>query len=454
MTTDLATDLSALEMPPPFVDLGPYLTGDVELEKPTVANVLPDGRALFYAGRLNEVHGEPGEGKTNVLISACNAVVAAGGRVLYLDPEDNPQGFGRRATGLGGDAEALKDRCHYLHNPTPEEITAAQVWAGANKPDLVVLDGFAEALAAEGLNEDVAGDVLKFLRERLRPFAEAGAAVVVADHVTKSSEGRGRWARGSGAKLGRYDGLVLAVELGQPYTPTEPGFVRLKIAKDRNGGVGARGAVMAEVHFTPANGVTKVEFRATESADSRKPTVLMERVLQHVLAQPGDSKTAVCSSVGGKKPHVMWAINLLIAEGAITSKVEGVAMRLYPAEGATSSQFPTSSRPVPGTGQGVVRPVPTVPPPIGGTGTGHDAGKKMKSTAATSSPRGVGRPGPFKPGEEDGLGDFANDAGTDAALAMFAASLLQDDDSLPDNFDPEEDICAQEEAERLGRWRG
>ena len=270
--------------PPPFVDLAPFLAGFIEPEKPDVARVLPDGTALFYGGRLNELHGEPGEGKTNVLIAACNAEMTAGGCVLYIDPEDNPQGFVRRAKGLGGDVEALAERCHYLHNPTPEDIASAQAWAREHKPRLVVLDGFAEALAAEGLNEDAASDVLKFFRERLRPFAELGAAVVVADHVTKSTEGRGRWARGSGAKLGRYDGLVLAVELGQPYTPTEPGFLRLRIAKDRNGGAGARNVVVAEVHFTPAKGHTEVAFRAPQEAGSFRPTAIMEKIAAHLTA--------------------------------------------------------------------------------------------------------------------------------------------------------------------------
>ena len=70
-----------------------------------------------------------------------------------------------------------------------------------------------EALAAEGKDENEVGDVLTFFRERLRPFPEAGAAVLIAYHVTKSTETRGRWARGSGAKLARYDAFARSLSL-------------------------------------------------------------------------------------------------------------------------------------------------------------------------------------------------------------------------------------------------
>ena len=103
---------------PNFVNLAPYLSGDFVQERPSVAEVLP-GRSLFYAGRLNEIHGEPGEGKSNVAITAMNHILAQGGSVLFIDPEDTPQGFSNRALGLGGDAAAILERVHYLHNPAP-----------------------------------------------------------------------------------------------------------------------------------------------------------------------------------------------------------------------------------------------------------------------------------------------------------------------------------------------
>jgi hypothetical protein len=110
------------------------------------------------------------------------------GNVIYIDPEDTPTGLLSRLAAMGADVEALEPFIHYLHNPTPADFRRAIAYAEKHGPVLVILDGLAEALAAEGLDEDEPGDFLQFCRERLRPFAEAGAAVLVADHVTKSTE--------------------------------------------------------------------------------------------------------------------------------------------------------------------------------------------------------------------------------------------------------------------------
>jgi hypothetical protein len=408
---------------PPFVDLAPIIEGQTALETPSVAQVLANGRCLFYRGRLNELHGEPGEGKTNVLIAASNAVLAAGGSVLFIDPEDTPAGFVRRALGLGGDAEALRTRCFYLHNPQPEEIELAQAWAAEHLPDLVVIDGLAEALAAEGLNEDVAGNVLQFSRERLRPFADKGAAVVVADHVTKSSENRGRWARGSGAKLGRYDGLVLGVELGKAYTPTQDGYVKLRIQKDRNGGAGARGAILAEVHFEPYEDTTKVSFISPESAENWRPTAIMEKVISHLQTFGQDTKSRVCAEIGSKRETVLQAIKFLIDDGRISCTSKGSSHILALAAEGSVPPFPTGSQSVPGTGQNVGQPVPKCSPPTGGTGNGNDAVKKKAHdrkempAAAAAVPTSTTKATPLT------AEDFESDPGIEAALIDLEARL-------------------------------
>ena len=68
-TLEAEEDEAAMQSP--FVDISTYLDGDCELVKPTVAEVLPE-RCLFYAGAINEVHGEPSVGKTNILLRYVN----------------------------------------------------------------------------------------------------------------------------------------------------------------------------------------------------------------------------------------------------------------------------------------------------------------------------------------------------------------------------------------------
>jgi hypothetical protein len=223
--------------------------------------------------------------------------------------------------GLGGEADDFVARCHYLHNPQPADYDAAIGWARDSKPALVVLDGLAESLAAEGRDENAVGDILTFFRHRLRPFAELGAAVVIADHVVKSGEGRGRWARGSGAKLGRYDGVSFEAVLVESYTPDRAGFVRLKVSKDRVGGVGAVGQTVWEVHFSPEKEKTCVEFRLPPAPGEFRPTAIMEKIKTHLTLYMMASKRELRSL--GKHDAVDLAIEILLAEGVIESRKVG-----------------------------------------------------------------------------------------------------------------------------------
>lgn len=305
-----------------FVDLGPFIENGCQPELPSIADVGLE-QCLFYAGRMNEIHGEPGTGKSNIAIASSIAVMRSGGTVLYIDPEDTPAGFTRRALQFGAAPEDLVRLCRYLHNPEPDHIAGAHRWAAKERPALVVLDGLAESMAAEGLVEDKAGDVLSFFRERLRPFAEkAGAAVLVSDHVSKSSEDRGRWARGSGAKLGRYDGVSYNLILGEAYSPGHAGSVTLAIAKDRNGGVGRVGEAVAEVHFTPDEGRTIVSFRRPEGkGSSSRPTAVINKILNHLRASGEASKRDLRTF--GKSQCVDHAIEILITEGSIMRTIAG-----------------------------------------------------------------------------------------------------------------------------------
>jgi hypothetical protein len=79
------------------------------------------GRFLLYAGRLNEFHGESGIGKTNISLAIASRIMGAGGIVLFLDPEDNPQGIAQRFIALGGNPDHLLTRFKYVHNPEPAD---------------------------------------------------------------------------------------------------------------------------------------------------------------------------------------------------------------------------------------------------------------------------------------------------------------------------------------------
>lgn len=324
----LAGIQSAGARPPQFADFKPILEAGFQREMPSVCEAMP-GKFLLYAGRLNEFHGESGIGKTNISLAIAARIMRAGGLVLFLDPEDNPNGIAQRFVSLGGDPADLLTRFKYVHNPEPADYPGLIEWAKQAKPDAVFLDGHAEALVAEGYNEDKATDVLSFHFQRTRPFADAGAAVVISDHVAKNRDNRGRDPRGSGGKLGRYDGCAYIVELVKAYSPTSAGAVRLIIAKDRNGGVGHLGQRIAELHFTPdEDGKTLVRF--TAPADTGKaflPTGLMEQVSRFVISSHlVPTKNAIEQAVSGKAEYKRQAISSLVKLGYLKEEKRGNAL--------------------------------------------------------------------------------------------------------------------------------
>jgi len=184
----------------------------------------------------------------------------------------------------------------------------------------------AEALVAAGMDEDSNRDNIQFLRDSIRPFAEAGSAVLLSDHVSKAQEGRGRFPRGAGSKLGRYDGAVYIIEQGKPYTPETPGFLRLRVAKDRTGGLGIpQGAVAFELHLAPGGERTHADFCTPPAPGTIKPMIYMEKILKHVATQ-GPCPKRELREIGGKSQTIDLAIDLLVDDGKIIRTQKGYTL--------------------------------------------------------------------------------------------------------------------------------
>lgn len=296
---------------PPFVDLEPFINGEVEQEIPTIGSI-EGGGFCIYAGRQNEIHAEPSVGKTNVELAIVKDVLEKGDDVLFIDPEDTPRGIVNRLRQFGTSPEDIRRGFHYVQDPTPEELTACIRWNETHNVKVVILDGLAEALAGFGYNEREEKDVLKFFRLYTRPFADAGAAVLISDHVVKDNDSRGRWSRGSGAKMGRYDGVSFEARLVQAYAPGVPGKVKLVVAKDRNGGVGQKGHCPAEILFEPFENGTRVRIIEPEQKGFQ-PSALMEKVSRAIEADPNISARSLRKL--GKAEYVDLAINNLNKTG-------------------------------------------------------------------------------------------------------------------------------------------
>ncbi|MHB1582988.1 MAG: AAA family ATPase [Acidimicrobiales bacterium] len=217
--------------------------------------VRPSTWGLFYPRAVSCISGEPGLGKTWLAVAAVRHVLAEGGSALVLDYEDSARTWAARLRELGAGPDDLASVV-YLRGagaPTESDLGWLPRLAGVFSP-LVVIDSVAEAMAAAGLDENDAGDVTLFHQRVTRPLADAGGTVLLLDHVVKDQGGRGRWARGSGAKLAAVTGAAFSFEIDEAFSRARSGVGRLVVAKDRHGVVGPVGDTAAEVRFLVAGG--------------------------------------------------------------------------------------------------------------------------------------------------------------------------------------------------------
>jgi len=146
---------------------------------------------------------------------------------------------------------------------------------------------------------------------------------VITDHVAKDAESAGLWPRGSGAKMGRYDGAVYLIREEAPYSPEQQGSVKLVIAKDRNGGVGAKKTNAFVVTFTPKNGSTNVEIRRAQTMQNDEADCDIEKRVLIMQALAGGSILSakeLNSIVKGKNETVAKVRDILAEEGYIEIK--------------------------------------------------------------------------------------------------------------------------------------
>jgi hypothetical protein len=305
------------------VDLRQHLEADDGRDAPSLL-VRTDGRGLLYRGKRNEAHGPYESGKSWLAGVGVVEVLRSSGVAVWLDWEDSPRSVVARLLALGATEAEILRGFRYLQPAEP--LTAAteiDLRLELNGAAFVVIDAANESMAAAGWDPNQNRDVAQFYRTIPRLSTEAGATLLVLDHVAKDP-GSQRGPVGAGHKAAAIDGASYRVDAVTPFGRGSVGLVRLRLTKDRPGYVrgllgSGREPVAAEVSFdatNPASLVVEVRPPSGVEAETWRPTRLMEKISLHVEAASEPlSTSAILTGVPGKRDYKIAAIEELVRGG-------------------------------------------------------------------------------------------------------------------------------------------
>ncbi|MBQ1061321.1 DnaB-like helicase N-terminal domain-containing protein [Micromonospora sp. C41] len=217
------------------LDLGPYLRGEVVRPEPTIGVTRRDGLRFIYPGKEHSVIGEMEAGKSWFALACVAAELDQGRPVVYVHFEEaDPSDSVERLQALGCTDSQIAELFRFVAPARPvTEAQIARLLEG--RPSLVILDGVNEGMAMHGAAIREEDGVAAFRRLLIRPFINAGAAVLSADHVVKDRENRGRYALGSIHKGNALSGALILLENADPFGRNARGRSHIYVTKDRPG---------------------------------------------------------------------------------------------------------------------------------------------------------------------------------------------------------------------------
>lgn len=335
-----------------FEDLTQLVQGIDLPPTPTVFQ-REDGQGLFYRGAVNDVHGEPGCGKSLAMQAATAQQLKQGNHVLYVDYEDTARNVVKRLLLMGVDAGAIVERLHYVR-PSGKNTgpTSVEGWREtirlASECSLTVIDGVTSCLAYQGLDSNNGDDIAAWYNTYPRLLSQEGTAVVLIDHVVKSKDNRGRYAGGSMQKLALIDGISYSVSMNRPVGKGLRGTITLKSGKDRIGEIEEHCATSWSGNGSHLREAARIDVDSTDPQHMRvqihqpnmmpvsdgeadvghvdRPTGLMEKISRLVEASGDElSQTTIISLLkddgsSARKTTVLTAIRLLIEGGYMSSR--------------------------------------------------------------------------------------------------------------------------------------
>lgn len=334
-----------------FEDLTQLASG-IELPPTPTVFQREDGQGLFYRGAVNDLHGEPGCGKSMLAQIATAQELKQGHDVIYIDYEDSARNVVKRLLLLGVTGEQIVQHLHYVRpSAKPSSPTSLDGWKEtldyADTATLAIIDGVTSCLAYAGLDSNSGDDIAAWYNTMPRLISACGPAVVLIDHVVKSKDNRGRYAGGSMQKLALIDGISYSVDMTKPVGKGVRGTIVIKSGKDRISEIEEHCAVSWSSNGSHLREAARIEINSTDpklmrvtiarpnmmpsedrqaKRDDFRPTGLMERIsrmLEDSLEEPNQSELfkALKEDGSGARTAVMSkAVSLLLQEGFVSNR--------------------------------------------------------------------------------------------------------------------------------------
>lgn len=336
-----------------FEDLTQLASG-VELPPTPTVFQREDGQGLFYRGAVNDLHGEPGCGKSMIAQIATAQELKADRDVIYIDYEDSARNVVKRLLLLGVSGEQIIGHLHYVRpSAKPSSPTSLGGWREtldyADTATLAIIDGVTSCLAYAGLDSNSGDDIAAWYNTMPRLISACGPAVVLIDHVVKSKDNRGRYAGGSMQKLALIDGISYSVDMTKPVGKGVRGVIVIKSGKDRISEIEEHCAVSWSSNGSHLREAARIEINSTDPKLMRvtiarpnmmpsdettrqrgleRPTGLMEkisRIVENAPEEPNQTEIIELLKDDGssaRKTTVLTAINRLL-EGEWISNRSG-----------------------------------------------------------------------------------------------------------------------------------
>lgn len=323
------------------VDLGPYLDGEVDPVQPGIL-FREDGVGLIYPGRVNTLYGRSESGKSWIAFQAALNVIESGGRVMYLDCEDDPQQTVERLRLLGGIDEDIRHRFTYVRPESPLGALMFSRWgehrpsesgerndavfkeALANiNPELIVVDGLSVLYGIHGLDTNDTSSTERLTGWFKRLTHNHRRTVIIIDHTAKNA-GLGATPLGSQHKVAMIQGVALQVHPVTRPVPGRTGEVWLAVGKDRLGTVrqhstDAEHSIASEVLMHSTEDGMRFEFKVP---DAKNVVIGDDSGASRVLDQLAKDCEALWLATDPEIPRTKKEIKIALGKPITTSRFE------------------------------------------------------------------------------------------------------------------------------------